>query len=238
MMDEPLIFGVVGSSDSGKTELTCRLIEHFKGLGYKVASIKHTRGDFSIDSEGKDTWRHSEAGADLVVFSTPNESDLLLKRHLELDELISIMDKIDGPDIFIVEGMKEADIPKISVDKKFEETAWLHYENDIEPIIEAIEKEIELKKILVKLAGLDCGECGHPDCKSLARSILKGENSVEDCTKLKNKERVRLKIDDEEIRLGSFPEKVVERTIRGLISSLKDIDGDEEKIEIEIKEEG
>ncbi len=235
-MTEPLIFGIVGSSDSGKTELACQLIEHLKRLGYRVASIKHTRGDFSIDSEGKDTWRHSEAGADLVVFSTPNESDLLLKRPLELDELISTVEKIDDPDILIVEGMKEADIPKISVDKKFEDGAWLHYENDIEPMIEALEKEIELKNISDQLAGLDCGACGYKDCKSLAESILKGKNTVEDCTELKNEKRVKVRIDDEEIRLGNFPEKVVERTIRGLISSLKDIDGDEKKVEIEINE--
>ena len=35
--------------------------------GYKVGTIKHTHHDF--DLEGKDTWKHREAGAKIVVGS-------------------------------------------------------------------------------------------------------------------------------------------------------------------------
>ena len=65
------IVSVVGRSNSGKTTLVVKLLRELKQRGYRVATIKHSDHDFEIDRPGKDTWGHYEAGADIVVISTP-----------------------------------------------------------------------------------------------------------------------------------------------------------------------
>ena len=40
------IFGIVGWSGSGKTDLVCRLIQAFKKSNISVGSIKHTHHNF------------------------------------------------------------------------------------------------------------------------------------------------------------------------------------------------
>ncbi len=230
------VFGVIGRSDSGKTGLVCKLVEELQALGYDVATIKHTRGDFTIDSEDKDTWRHAEAGAGLVIFSTPDETDFLFRRHLSLEDMLSHVETFGDYDLVLVEGMKDESIPKISVDESFEEDSFVHYREDIAPVIEEIEREIEIQEILAHLAGLDCGACGYPDCRSLASAILEDEMEVEDCPKIESGSRVTLCIDGEEIPLGDFPSEFIEKTLRGMLNSLKGIEGDEKKIEIEIDE--
>ncbi|MFP4002027.1 MAG: molybdopterin-guanine dinucleotide biosynthesis protein MobB [Thermoplasmata archaeon] len=45
---------------------------------YSVVSIKYIRGNFNIDSEGKDAWKHSKAGSNLMFFHLVG--NLLLKK--------------------------------------------------------------------------------------------------------------------------------------------------------------
>ncbi len=49
------IFGIVGWSDSGKTDLTKRIISYFVKKNIVVSSVKHTHHKFEIDKKGKDS---------------------------------------------------------------------------------------------------------------------------------------------------------------------------------------
>jgi molybdopterin-guanine dinucleotide biosynthesis protein MobB len=108
------IVSVVGKSDSGKTTLICGLIPELKKRGYRVATIKHDIHGFDIDRTGKDTWKHSEAGADTVVISSPQKVAMIEKvaKELTLDQ---VMAKIRGVDIIISEGYKGNNKPKLEV---------------------------------------------------------------------------------------------------------------------------
>lgn len=108
------IVSVVGKSDSGKTTLICGLLPELKRRGYRVATIKHDVHGFEIDKPGKDTWKHSQAGADIVIISSPAKIAILEKvsEELTLDEVIA---KISGVDIIISEGYKRNNKPKIEV---------------------------------------------------------------------------------------------------------------------------
>jgi molybdopterin-guanine dinucleotide biosynthesis protein MobB len=109
------IICIVGRSNSGKTTLIERLIPEFIKRGYRVATIKHHGGDFPVDHEGKDSWRHKEAGAQTVIISSPHKVALIedTSHDLSLDELATRF--IHGADIIIAEGFKRDKHPKIEV---------------------------------------------------------------------------------------------------------------------------
>lgn len=108
------VLSVVGFSNSGKTTLVEKLVRELKTRGYRVAVIKHHHGDFDIDKPGKDTWRHAEAGADVVVLAAPRKVAVIEKLQAEkpLDEIIATISNVD---LIITEGYKKENKPKIEV---------------------------------------------------------------------------------------------------------------------------
>lgn len=108
------IISVVGKSDVGKTTLLVKLIKELKSRGYRVATVKHDTHGFDIDRPGKDTWKHAEAGADVVIISSPFKLALIEKVEQEksLDEIAA---RIEGVDLIITEGYKRGNKPKIEV---------------------------------------------------------------------------------------------------------------------------
>ncbi len=109
------IISVVGKSGSGKTTFLEKLIARLKEKGYSVGTVKHDVHGFDIDKPGKDTWRHKQAGADMVLISSPEKLALIkdVNRDHRLDELRQHY--IDDVDIVLTEGYKSGDKPKIEV---------------------------------------------------------------------------------------------------------------------------
>jgi molybdopterin-guanine dinucleotide biosynthesis protein MobB len=106
---------IVGKSNSGKTTLIEKLIPELRKRGYRVATIKHNRHGFDIDHEGKDSWRHKRAGAQMTVIASPTKVALIedTDRDYEIHELIKNF--IHDVDIILVEGFKGNACPKIEV---------------------------------------------------------------------------------------------------------------------------
>ena len=67
-----MIVGVVGKTGNGKTTLIERLIPELVELGLRVATVKRTPR-FDIDKPGKDSWRHSRAGATAYVVASATQ---------------------------------------------------------------------------------------------------------------------------------------------------------------------
>src|SRR3990167_5491047 len=65
------VVSIVGKSDTGKTTLIEKIIPELTRRGYLVATIKHDVHGFEMDREGKDSWRHKQAGARTTVLSSP-----------------------------------------------------------------------------------------------------------------------------------------------------------------------
>ena len=57
------IFGLIGWSGSGKTTLMVALVPEMVRRGFSVSTIKHSHHGFDVDTPGKDSYRHREAGA-------------------------------------------------------------------------------------------------------------------------------------------------------------------------------
>ncbi|MEA1999442.1 MAG: molybdopterin-guanine dinucleotide biosynthesis protein B [Euryarchaeota archaeon] len=127
------VIGICGYHNSGKTTLIEKLIRRLRNEGYKIATIKNIPKKFSIDTEGKDTWKHRHAGASVVVASSPDETAFIFKRGMELKEIADILNKIVHPNLILVEGRKMERIPKISVGD-IELEGAIKYEDNIDEI--------------------------------------------------------------------------------------------------------
>lgn len=118
--DETVI-GVVGGKKSGKTTTIEILTRELTERGYRVAVAKHIpEVDFTIDTEGKDTWRFVQSGAKTVVAASAEEIATIEK--ISKPSFNKILEKCAGSDIVFLEGFrkilaKNMRIPKIAVVK-------------------------------------------------------------------------------------------------------------------------
>jgi len=99
------IVSVIGWHDAGKTAFLEKLLRELKRRGVRVATIKHTRGDFDIDHRGTDTWRFTKAGRPV------------------------------GIDLVITEGYKRAPTPKIEVVRADGNEEWIACDKDLLALI-------------------------------------------------------------------------------------------------------
>ena len=71
------VIGLAGWSGAGKTTLLTKLIPEFSRRGVRVSTIKHAHHAFDLDTPGKDSWAHRQAGASEVLISSAQRWALL-----------------------------------------------------------------------------------------------------------------------------------------------------------------
>ncbi len=112
-MGKRLAVAFTGPSNSGKTTLilkVARKLIHERGM--QVAIIKNDPKDkASFDVPGKDSYKFSDTGAEVVVTS-PTRTTYFSQRHKGLDEIITMFEHFD---ILLVEGLKNLPLPRISI---------------------------------------------------------------------------------------------------------------------------
>ena len=239
------VIGITGYKKSGKTTLTLKLSNELIKRGYKVAVVKHVNED--LDLVNSDTSKYKEVLTQVAAI-TPKEVVFFLKNKKSLEEII----KYFKADIILIEGFKR--------EKTFPKIVCLREENEKAELFDGLQlctagfvskeaneklcdfdilKDEDIKKIAnivieksFKLPNLNCGECGYQDCYGLAREIVKGNKTLDDCPSLEPSTLV--KVDGKIISVKPFVAKIIKNTITGLLSSLKGfIKGD---IEIKIKQ--
>jgi molybdopterin-guanine dinucleotide biosynthesis protein B len=211
------IISIVGKSDSGKTTLIEKLVPELTRRGYRVATVKHDVHGFDVDREGKDSWRHKQAGAHTVVISSPNKVALIrdVEKDLTLDE---IRDKlIQDVDLILSEGYKKDVQPKIEIFRKEKHKELLCTKEDHLVAI-ASNKKFDV--------GIPC--FGLEDMKGLADFVEK------EFLRSKRSEGVSLNVNGRPIPLSPFVRDFLTKTIRGMVSALKGCDSPE-RIEIRIE---
>jgi molybdopterin-guanine dinucleotide biosynthesis protein B len=145
-MKNPALFGFYGKSNSGKTTLIQRLIQQLTKNNYKVATIKKTNKKIGIDDKNKDTWKFSTSGSNLVVLSSPIETDFIIKDKLLTIEILQKIIEFGEYDVILIEGANDPTIPKIRVgDIKEISNTIVQYHNNFEEIFKLIKKEINRK---------------------------------------------------------------------------------------------
>jgi molybdopterin-guanine dinucleotide biosynthesis protein B len=113
--DTPILC-FVGRSNSGKTTVIERLIPELVREGYRLATIKHAGHGFNMDTEGKDSWRHKQAGAQTVIVTSKGSLAMFTDTEQEVGiEQLRERYVSDGIDLIIAEGWKSEGHPKIVV---------------------------------------------------------------------------------------------------------------------------
>ena len=126
-MSKRLAVAFTGPSNSGKTTLILKVArklinEHSK----KVAIVKHDPSDKArFDVEGKDSYKFSDTGAEVIVTS-PTRTTYFSKKSEDLDEMIRLFDKFD---ILLVEGLKSLALPRISIFRDSLDSDYFPYMN-------------------------------------------------------------------------------------------------------------
>lgn len=129
-----------GPSGSGKTTLVEKLSKILIETR-EVAIIKHDPKDKAVfDKEGKDSYKFSQTGAEVVVASS-TRTTYFSKRNKELEEIIRMFNHFD---ILLVEGLKTLDLPRIAIFRNKIEESYLSYSEAI-----AIDNTIDLKNYTI-----------------------------------------------------------------------------------------
>jgi len=102
------VVAVLGYKDSGKTAVVEGIVKELTKRGYQVATAKHVNlKGFSMDIKGKDTWRHSSAGANPVVSVSDLETAILIKNGEENFSLDKLSKFVSEADTIVLEGFSQ-----------------------------------------------------------------------------------------------------------------------------------
>ena len=74
--------------------------------------IKHDGHEYAMDQEGTDTYRFTEAGAQISAIYSDTQSSVNRKEKVTAEDMIAACKDVD---VLILEGMKNSDYPKIEV---------------------------------------------------------------------------------------------------------------------------
>jgi molybdopterin-guanine dinucleotide biosynthesis protein B len=229
-----VIVAVVGSSNSGKTTAVEALIKGLTKKGYTVASAKHIPApDFTIDTEGKDTWRYAKAGASAVLSVAPNELTAIKKVDTTEYSLEQVIAEFPEVDIIILEGFKgligqNTSVPKLVTAKTVNEiTAALErYKN-----ILAFVTSIPDGKVETEIPFIDALQ----EPEKLV-DLVNNKVAVLVEKKRKREEKITIQLDEKFLPLGDFVQAIIRNAVLAMVSSLKGVKiKGEEKVSVVIK---
>lgn len=198
------IISIIGISNSGKTTLIEKLIGELTLRNYGVATIKHTAEEATLDSPGKDTWRHIEAGSSATAIGSDTRIVLIkpVKSGTTVDEMARLLG--EDYDIIITEGFKQGNAPKIEVHRK-----------EVGPPLKDMDN-------LVAIATDEPLESG---IRQFSLDDVKGiTDFIEKEFILAEEDHLSLYVNDEKIPLTAFPRNIITRLLLAIGDSLKGVE--------------
>lgn len=118
----PILGIVAAGSNAGKTTVITQLLPALAKRHIRVSVIKHAHHKFDIDHPGKDSHSIREAGAVQTLIASNKRWALMTEMtrtsvHSEQADLDALLNELnpDYADVILVEGFKQATIPKIEI---------------------------------------------------------------------------------------------------------------------------
>jgi molybdopterin-guanine dinucleotide biosynthesis protein B len=219
--------GIVGFKRSGKTTLGVRLARELAGKGHRIAVLKHASSDIALPETDTSKYRPY---APFVAAIAPGATEVVLAGPRRLEDVLVYCDA----DLVLVEGFKqEKTFPKIVCLRDAADRARLFdglelFTAGLRPDAADVHilNDDDIKRIApvvmeraFKLPALDCGLCGHESCHALAKRIVKGEASWEQC--LERLPTLQITCAGERLPLDAHAALTLRTRITAVLSSLK-----------------
>lgn len=211
------IASIVGKKNTGKTSLTVKVIEELTRRGYNVASIKHSHHSIEMDKENTDTWKHKQAGANLVVGVGSTTFFNVRKEH-DLNRILYLLKHFDAFDFVIIEGYKSYNYPKIITSPNVRDEYTIAEVDSFTIDAEGVSELADL----IEQRGHDivdtlfANNCGYNDGEAIASEIREGNLTVEELDSVHS----YMSIDDKVVGLNRFVSDYLKQNILGVISTL------------------
>lgn len=110
------VIGLAGWSGAGKTTMLTLLIPELARRGVSVSTVKHAHHAFDLDTPGKDSYAHREAGAREVLISSERRWALMRELRGEPEATLpELLARLSPVDLVIVEGFKREPHVKIEI---------------------------------------------------------------------------------------------------------------------------
>jgi molybdopterin-guanine dinucleotide biosynthesis protein B len=170
-----------------------------------------------MDKKNTDTWKHKQAGANLVV-GVGSTTFFNARQEMDLNRILFLIKHMDNFDFVIIEGYKSYNYPKIitSPDVRDEYTikevdSFTIDENGVSELADLIE---ERGHDIVDT--LFANNCGFNDGEAIAAEIRQGNLTVDDLDKTHS----YLSIDDHVVGLNRFVSDYLKQNVLGVINTL------------------
>jgi len=233
---------VIGYHHTGKTSVVTALVESLTAKGLRVATIKDIHSEkYRADTQGKNSALHIAAGSVQTFARGLFDSAMIYPKPLSLEEILPKMDA----DFLIVEGMKDAALPKIVCAAQIAELDELIDDSTIAcagVISDAVrshsklriynaQRDIEelsslvLDKVFEVLPMADpecCSRCGST-CKQMAMDIVQGRRRRDECV-MDSQHSITLEVGGRQIAIVPFVQDILKDTILAVLKNLKDTD--------------
>ncbi len=106
---------IVGRQNHGKTTLVVELVEELTRRGVRPGTIKHSSHSHELDTPGKDSFRHRQAGATPAAIISKDLIGVYLPRADGVDFYDCLAGMFAGCDLVLVEGQLDGPGKKIEV---------------------------------------------------------------------------------------------------------------------------
>ena len=238
----PKTVSVTGFKNSGKTSVVEALVKELSTRGHRIGTLKHTADDIDLDTPGKDTSRHRDAGSVATGILQENTTALFIDERLSIHQAA---EKLGVIDILVIEGFKtvdthariivpreDGDVEKLSngLEIATVKIPGSNYNGEALTIDDAAKiADIVEERAYPMLPGLDCHSCGYDDCKSMGVALLAGEAELSQC--VGNRSDGALKVNGVDVAMGNFVMDIMKNVVLGFIKSLK---GGEKARKVEI----
>jgi len=192
-----------------------QLIAELKRRGLSVAAIKHCSRGFSLDQQGKDSWRFREAGSDGVGLVSPKEVAIVQRRSDTAEDLVLATSYFRNMDIVFVEGRHAVKhIPKVELLRQ--------------GVAERVTTPIEELAAVVSDFDVNIPRpVFHFSQINEVANFLEKDAQMEES-------RVVLQIDGAVIPLNPFVQNIFENMLLGMMRSLKDTQPNPQSISLHI----
>ena len=111
-MDGIPVLAFVGYSGVGKTTLLEKLVTSLKARGLRLAVVKHHGHEFAADCAFKDSWRFTQAGADVSVICSAGKMALVERGPISFARAAAAVGDVD---LILAEGFKGEPLTQIGL---------------------------------------------------------------------------------------------------------------------------